>query len=123
MLIDNHEGIRYVLVLAIVGYAGVLFRLIDIRILFIFAPFFTAFLLYWNQSEDLMMFCVAAALGSIGEIMAMREGLWIYTQPLFRNEFLLSHGIPGVPISLGMAWGLSGVFLRQISQISNSKSK
>ncbi len=105
------EAVRYPVVLIIMVYAGLLFRTIDVRILWVFTPFFAAFLLYWNAPADLAVFIVAALLGSFGELWAMRSGLWIYTKPLFRNEFLLALGIPGVPVSLPMAWGLSAVFL------------
>lgn len=60
----SSEWLRYILVLGIVIYAGALFRTIDIRILYLFTPFFTAFLLYWNKWDDVKLFVIGALLGS-----------------------------------------------------------
>lgn len=111
----KNEGLRFFLVLLVVAYAGVLFRTIDSRILLVFTPFFTAFLLYWNSISDILLFIIAALLGTAGEILAMREGLWVYTRPMLREEWIVQLGIPGLPISLAMAWGLSAIFLVRIS--------
>lgn len=110
------EPIRYLLMLAIICYAGFLYRTIDVRILWLFTPFFAAFILYWNSTKDLALFLVAAALGSFGEIIAMREGLWIYSKPLFTAGWVSKLGVPGIPVSLAMAWGLSAVFLNRLAQ-------
>jgi hypothetical protein len=110
------ERVRFLLSIIVVAYGAVLFRTINVRILYVFTPFFAAFLLYWNSLRDLAVFFVAGTLGSIGEIIAMREGLWVYTMPKFSNEFTTSLGVPGIPVSLAMAWGLSAVFLCRLAE-------
>lgn len=106
---------RYLMMLALVAYAGALFRIIDIRILWLFTPFFAAFVLYWNQSRDLAVFTCAAVLGSFGEILAMHQQLWFYTMPVISADWTSQLGVKGIPLSLAMAWGLSAVFLTRLS--------
>lgn len=104
---------RYLAVLAIVAHALAAARVVRIEILFGLAPFLAALLLWWNTPRDLGVYGVAALLGTFGEILAMREGLWIYTAPAVSFSFLKELGVPGVPISLPMAWGLCAVFVRR----------
>lgn len=106
-------GVHFLAVLVIVAHAFAIARVVRIEILYGLVPLFSAFLLWWNTPRDLTVYGIAAILGSCGEILAMREGLWIYTAPFFQAGFLLAHGIPGVPISLPMAWGLCAVLVRR----------
>ena len=107
---------HYFLVLLITAYAGLLYRSININILYVFTPFFVAFILYWNSFRDIVLFLIAAVLGSAGEIISMRQGLWLYTMPKYSNEFTDWLGVQGLPISLAMAWGLSAVFVYRVSR-------
>jgi hypothetical protein len=109
------KRLRFLLVLPIVIYAGLLFRTIDIRILYVFTPFFTLFLLFWTRPRDLLLYYIAALLGSFGEILAMRFGLWAYTMPMWNNAMTDWIGVPGLPVSLAMAWGLSAVYVTAVS--------
>lgn len=110
------EFFRFLAVLLIMSYAAAMYRVVDPRILAFFTPFFCAFLLYWNTPRDLTAFLIAALLGSFGEILAMRQGLWIYTRPVFAGDAVArALGVPGIPLSLAMAWGLSHVFLLRMT--------
>lgn len=109
------EALRYLLMLGLIAYAAAIMRTVDPRILYVFVPFFAAFILYWNTPRDLWIFAAAAFFGSFGELMCMRAGLWTYTLPAFRAEWLVRLGWEGVPISLPMAWGLSAVFLNRLA--------
>lgn len=109
------KWLRYFAMLGIMAYAGALYRFVDVRILYIFTPVFVGFVLFWNTPRDLVLFLVAGVLGTFGEMMAMRFELWLYTKPLFETAWLLRLGVPGLPISLTMAWGLSGVFLNRVA--------
>ncbi len=110
---------RYLALLVIIAHAFAIARVVRIEILFGLVPLFAAFLLWWNTPRDLALYGIAAILGTFGEILAMREGLWIYTAPFFSAEFLKDLGIPGLPISLPMAWGLCAVFVGRIGTVKN----
>lgn len=81
------------------------------RFLVIFLPLGFLILFRWNSLRDFLLFGIAAILGTGGEILAMRAGWWEYTTPLWKTAWLARWGIPGLPASLPMAWGISAVLL------------
>jgi len=62
----------------------------------------------WHQSDDLLLFWVAATLGFLGEASGISVGVWTYSSPYFSRW--------GIPISVSLAWGLSAVALHRLSE-------
>lgn len=64
---------------------------------------------FWHTERDLLIFVVAGIFGTLGEYFCMQLGFWEYHYPLLRSI--------GLPISLPLAWGLSGVIIARIAWI------
>lgn len=65
---------------------------------------FIALKIYFRKS-DIYFYVIAAILGPIGEILAIRYGVWRYTNPTFL----------GIPLWLPFAWGAVVVLIRNVS--------
>ena len=61
----------------------------------------------WRTPIDVMTLVVAGLGGTLGEDLAIQNGLWHYTQPAFPST--------GMPVSLPLAWGLAAVYIRNAS--------
>jgi len=57
--------------------------------------------------KDAVSYIVAAIIGSLGEIVAVYRGAWIYTKSDFLN----------IPIWLPLAWGITVVEVRRVSEL------
>jgi len=55
--------------------------------------------LFSRYPFNIVLFMVAALLGTAGEILCMRYDVWYYTRPYFPST--------GIPLSLPLAWGLN----------------
>lgn len=91
-------GIAFFLFLRLV------FRQIDMYISFYYVLFLAVGLSIWRTPMDVMTLIVAGAGGTFGEYLAIQNGLWSYSSPAFPET--------GMPISLPLAWGLAGIFIR-----------
>ncbi|MBI4179111.1 hypothetical protein HY522_06800 [bacterium] len=80
------------------------FDRIGIYISYYYILFLGAGLVLWRTPLDIFTLIVAGLGGTFGEYLAIQNGLWHYTQPAFTGT--------GMPISLPLAWGLAGVYVR-----------
>lgn len=65
--------------------------------------------IFWHGGRDILIFCIGATLGTIGEYICIKLGFWHYHYPFFMAI--------KVPISLPLAWGLSSVITGRIAGI------
>ena len=75
----------------------------------VYSFFMLLAVIFWHKGRDILIFIVAGILGTFGEYICMKLGFWEYHFPFFRSI--------GLPISLPMAWGLSGVMIGRIARI------
>ena len=66
-------------------------------------------IIFWNKERDILLFIIGGILGTFGEYLCMQLGFWHYHFPHFKSIDL--------PISLPMAWGLSGIMIGRIAKI------
>src|SRR3989338_4959757 len=55
---------------------------------------------FWHTRRDITIFIVSSILGPIAEIVAIRFGVWSYSNPVFL----------GIPPWLPIAWGEASLF-------------
>ena len=60
----------------------------------------------WHRKEDIYIFVIAAAAGTIAEAVAIKFGAWHYSNPTAL----------GVPIWLPLLWGSAVVFIKRFSE-------
>ena len=60
----------------------------------------------WHKKEDVYLFVVAAAAGTLAEAVAIKFGAWQYANPTAL----------GVPIWLPFLWGAAVVFIKRFSE-------
>jgi hypothetical protein len=113
------RAIKYGLVLVILAYAGFLYDTVKYVIRYAMTPLLAFFFTFWNHVRDVSIFFIAGLGGTIAEIVAMRFGLWSYTYPMFRSGLTDWLGIPGLPVSLSMAWGISCLVLNRFAIVLN----
>ncbi len=75
---------------------------------------------WFHDRVDVAVGLVGAAVGTLGEVFAMREGYWTYTAPLYRGGLLERLGLEGFPVTLPLAWGLSAILIRRASGTSHA---
>ena len=75
----------------------------------VYSFFMLLAVIFWHKERDILIFVVGGILGTFGEYVCMKLGFWEYHFPFFRSI--------GLPISLPMAWGLSGVMIGRIARI------
>lgn len=68
---------------------------------------------WFHERADIVVGLVGAIVGTFGEVLAMREGFWSYTAPLYRGGLWDRLGLEGFPVTLPLAWGLSAVLIRR----------
>lgn len=68
---------------------------------------------FWHTERDVLIFVVAGVLGTMGEYFCMQLGFWTYHYPLLKSI--------GLPLSLPLAWGLSGIIIARIAWIWTRK--
>ncbi len=84
--------------------AGFLWR--EPGILTIFYVVITIIMLTkWHERNDVIFYLVAFSLGPIGEAFAIYFGAWRYSKPFYL-----------IPIWLPLLWGISGLFVKKISE-------
>ena len=59
----------------------------------------------WHTKSDTLFYIVAFILGSLGEFVAVTFGAWEYSKPFYC-----------IPIWLPFAWGISALFMKNISE-------
>ena len=59
----------------------------------------------WHTKSDVLFYVVAFILGSLGEFVAVSFRAWEYSKPLFI-----------IPVWLPFAWGISALFMKNISE-------
>jgi hypothetical protein len=91
----------------IVIYAVITLCIIKKAIAAVYSAFLVPALIFWRGEKDILIFIIAGALGSVGEYTCMKLGFWQYDYPFLKSI--------GVPISLPLAWGLSGVIVGRIA--------
>lgn len=106
MIENGGKAVRIIMRLA--GFGILIYTVITL--ILIIRPVAAVFLavsipavIFWRTDRDILIFIVSAIFGTAGEYLCMKLGFWHYTMPYLR-------GI-GVPLSLPLAWGLSGVIL------------
>ncbi len=62
-------------------------------------------LIKWHEKSDLIFYFVAFSLGPIGEAFAVYLRAWQYSKPFYL-----------IPIWLPFLWGISALFLKNISE-------
>jgi len=61
---------------------------------------------FWHKRHDVYFYITGAIIGSIGEIVCIHFGVWIYVNPtLF-----------GIPIWLPLAWGLFTMLIKRVAE-------
>jgi len=66
----------------------------------------------WHTKSDTLFYVVAFILGSLGEFVAVSFGVWEYSKPSYF-----------IPIWLPFAWGISALFIKNISETLLRKTK
>jgi len=66
-------------------------------------------IIFSHKERDILLFIIAGLLGTFGEYLSMNLGYWRYHFPYLASI--------GLPISLPLAWGLSGVIIGRIAMI------
>jgi len=107
--------VKYSVMLLILSYAGFLYGTVKYSIRYAMTPLLAFVFAFWNQSRDLLIFFIAGLGGTLAEILAMRFGLWSYTYPMFSNWITEWLSVPGLPVSLTMAWGLSCLVINRFA--------
>ena len=59
----------------------------------------------WHSKSDLVFYFVAFVLGTIADLLAVHFGAWEYSKPFFL-----------IPIWLPFLWGITGLFIKKISE-------
>ncbi len=75
----------------------------------IYSVFVIPIIIFWHAERDILLFVIGGVLGTLGEYICMKLGIWQYHYPFF--------GSIGLPISLPLAWGVSAVIVGRISRI------
>lgn len=80
-----------------------------------FALVLAAVFVWFRTRVDIICGVVGGVVGTFGEILAMRAGYWRYFAPVLHGDwFERNLGIPGIPITLPLAWGLSAILIRRM---------
>jgi len=58
---------------------------------------------FWRSDADLIIFLIAGLAGTVGEILAIRLGIWTYSIYFYKSLHL--------PVSIPILWGLAGVLV------------
>ncbi len=58
---------------------------------------------FWRSDADLIIFLIAGLAGTVGEILAIRLGIWTYSIYYYKPLHL--------PVSIPILWGLAGVLV------------
>ncbi len=67
-------------------------------------------LLWWRHSRsDLAYYLVPFVMGPAGELVAVRGGAWAYADT------------GAVPIWLPFAWGIAGLFMKNVSEVLSGR--
>ena len=64
---------------------------------------------FWRTDADFIIFLIAGLAGTVGEVLAIRLGIWSYS--IYYYKWLQ------LPVSIPILWGLSGVLVRRIGMI------
>lgn len=81
------------------AYAFFTFAHISRVLSYIFGGILICVVIFGHRPFNVIYFYTTAFMGSVGEIICMKFGVWYYTAPYFVKL--------GIPLSLPLAWGLS----------------
>jgi len=95
------------LALMIIAYFLITIFLIRKNIAFVFTVFLIPVVIFRHGEYERLLFIISAILGTLGEYMMMQLGFWHYHFPLLKSI--------GLPLSLPLAWGLSGVIISTLA--------
>ena len=101
--------------LAILIYTAGTLAVIRRSIAIFGAVFFIPTAWFWHDERDRLVFLVGGILGTFGEFICMRLGFWKYHFPVFASI--------GMPLSLPLAWGLSGVIITRLAGAFDRSAK
>ena len=79
------------------------------EIAIVYTAFMIPAILFGRKDKDILIFIIAGILGTLGEYISMNLGYWRYHFPYLTSI--------GLPISLPLAWGLSGVIIARIAGV------
>ncbi|MEW5721832.1 MAG: hypothetical protein AB1896_01905, partial [Thermodesulfobacteriota bacterium] len=114
---DLFEFLPPALVKALYGLVGLVIlvysvttMLVVIRVIaLVYTAFFLPALVFWHGKKDIQVFVVAGILGTFGEYVCLKLGFWLYHYPILSPI--------GLPLSLPLAWGLSGVVISRLARV------
>jgi hypothetical protein len=66
----------------------------------------------WHTKSDTLFYVVAFILGSLGEFVAVSFGAWKYSKTFYV-----------IPVWLPFAWGISALFMKNISETLLRKTR
>jgi len=81
----------------------------------VYAVFVVMGLFFWRSKKDILTFWIGGILGTLGEYLCMKRGMWDYTFPYFRSI--------GLPLSLPLAWGVMTLFVSRIGEFWTKERK
>jgi hypothetical protein len=93
----------------IVIYSLMTLYIVKKTIAAVYCAFLIPALIFWRGERDILIFIIGGALGTVGEFTCMKLGFWQYHYPFWKSI--------GVPLSLPLAWGLSGVIVGRIAGV------
>jgi hypothetical protein len=93
----------------ILAYGVAIILVVRRTIAAVYAATFLPAAAFWHKDRDVLIFIIAGILGTFGEYMCMKLGFWQYKYPIIKSI--------GLPVSLPLAWGLSGVIISRIATI------
>ena len=99
---------HWMLGLLVLGYCIWTLSAIRREIALVYGVFVVIGLIFWRSKQDILTFWIGGILGTLGEYLCLRRGMWEYAFPYFKSI--------GLPISLLLAWGVMTVFVSRIGE-------
>ena len=116
-LAPRSEPFRWPLLLGILTFLLVLPRLVlplfvHQAVLAAYGVFTGAMLFRWSTKEDVLTCWAGGLMGTFGEYLCIRLGIWHYPDRAFDLPWIFGEGTVPMPATLPLAWGLAAVIVR-----------
>ena len=112
--------LRWPLLLGILGFLLALPALVaplfvHQAVLAAYGVFVGAMLFRWNTAEDALTCWAGGLMGTFGEYLCIRFGIWHYPDRAWDLPWLFGPGTVPMPATLPLAWGLAAVIVHQVA--------
>ena len=111
------EPIRWPLLIGILTFLLVLPKLVyplyvHQAVLAAYGVFTGAMLFRWSTAEDAATCWAGGLMGTFGEYLCIRLGIWHYPEWAWNLPWVFGEGTVPMPATLPLAWGLAAVIVR-----------